>query len=289
MSDLYLNFKNANPNLEVVMTIGNNGPISSKDKYAPKNSDDKRNSIEFFMDTLKTFENNDIKVVCSNLKDKETGECPNWIKPYTVVERDGDRIFVTGFCIDRLPSKALNVDVISQEEAFDGLINDIEKEKPDAIIVLNHDYLNTSKRLLDYAKQKGIKIDLTIDGHDHDNPDSIPELNLYAPKAFSKSMFEMDLQIRDKVKKMLNVKEIESDNLPVSDGLDAILSEYEDKSGILEPVAPHVLNLPKSYAHPGALGTFIADGMKDLADTEAAFLLLMWLESLFIIKKVLMF
>ncbi len=136
---------------------------------------------------------------------------------------------------------------------------------------MNHDYLNTSKRLLDYANQKGIKIDLTIDGHDHDNPDCIPELNLYAPKTFSKSMFEMDLQIRDNVKKIMNVKEIESDNLPVSDELDAILREYEEKSKILEPVAPHVLNLPKFYAHPGALGTFIADGMKDLADTEAAF------------------
>lgn len=60
-------------------------------------------------------------------------------------------------------------------------------------------------------------MDLTIDGHDHDNPDCIPELNLYAPKTFSKSMFEMDLQIRDNVKKIMNVKEIESDNLPVSD------------------------------------------------------------------------
>ena len=56
MSDLYLNFKKANPNVEVVMTIGNNDPISSKDKYAPKNPDDKRNSIKFFMDTIKTFE-----------------------------------------------------------------------------------------------------------------------------------------------------------------------------------------------------------------------------------------
>ena len=142
MSDLYLNFKKANPNVEVVMTIGNNDPISSKDKYAPKNPDDKRNSIEFFMGTIKTFENNDINVVCSNLRDKTTGKYPDRIKPYKVVERDGDRIFVTGFCIDRLPSKALNVDVIPQDEVFDGLIADIEREKPDAIIVIKQIYLD---------------------------------------------------------------------------------------------------------------------------------------------------
>lgn len=74
---MYLNFKKANPNVEVVMTIGNNDPISSKDKYAPENPDDKRNSIE-----------------------------------------------------------------IPQEEAFDGLIADIEREKPDAIIVIKQIYLD---------------------------------------------------------------------------------------------------------------------------------------------------
>ena len=76
------------------------------------------------------------------MRDKTTGKYPDWIKPYKVVERDGDRIFVTGFCIDRLPSKALNVDVIPQEEAFDGLIADIEREKPDAIIVIKQIYLD---------------------------------------------------------------------------------------------------------------------------------------------------
>ena len=112
MSDLYLEFKKNNQNVEVVMTIGNNDPISSKDKYAPKNPADGRNSIQYFKDTIKDFEENGISVVCANVQDKDTGKCPDWIKPYTIVERDGDRIFVTGFCIDRLPTKALNFDVI---------------------------------------------------------------------------------------------------------------------------------------------------------------------------------
>ena len=55
MSDLYLQFKKSNPNVEVVMTIGNNDPISSKDKYAPKNPDDKRSGIQFFKDSIKRY------------------------------------------------------------------------------------------------------------------------------------------------------------------------------------------------------------------------------------------
>ena len=170
MSDLYLQFKKNNPNVEVVMTIGNNDPISSKDKYAPKNPDDKRNGIQFFKDTIKEFENNGINVVCANVVDKETGDCPDWVKPYTVIERDGNRIFVTGFCIDRLPNKALNIDVLPQTDAFETLKSAIQEEKPDSIIVLNHDYSDTSRKLFEYAKAQGIKIDLIVGGHDHDNP-----------------------------------------------------------------------------------------------------------------------
>ena len=271
MSDLYLQFKKSNPNVEVVMTIGNNDPISSKDKYAPKNPDDKRSGIQFFKDSIKEFEENGINVVCANVVDKETGKCPDWVKPYSVVERDGNRIFVTGFCIDRLPNKALNIDVLPQTDAFETLKSAIEEEKPDSIIVLNHDYSNTSRKLFEYAKSQGIKIDLIVGGHDHDNPKSEPEINLYSPQCFSKSMFEMDLQIRDNVRKLMNVNEVESGKLPISPEFEAVLKPYETKSGILNKVAPHVLNLPKFYAHPGSLGTFIADGIKDIAGVDAAF------------------
>lgn len=271
MVDSYLKFKEKNPNVEVVMTIGNNDPISSKDKYAPKNPNDNRTSIEFFKDTIKQFEEKGISVVCANLQDKTTGKTPDWIKPYKVVERDGDRIFVTGFCIDRLPSKALNIDVINQNKAFEQLKSAIDEEKPDSIIVLNHDYADTSKKLFDYAKSQGINIDLIVGGHDHDNPDTTTESNLYCPKVFSKGMYEMDLQIRKNVNKLMNIKEVASGNLPVSDEYESILKPYEEKSDILNKVAPHVLNLPKLYAHPGSLGTFIADGIKDISGTDAAF------------------
>lgn len=271
MKDLYLQFKKSNPNVEIVMTIGNNDPISGKDKYVKStcpfgNTD----SIDYLKQTIREFEENDINVVCANLTDKQTGEYPDWIQPYKVVERDGDRIFVTGFCIDRLPS-SLGVNTMDQVSAFKKLQKYIDAEKPDSIIVLNHDYGNTSQALYDYAKSKGIKIDLIIGGHDHDNPDSDTEKNIYCPKAFSSSMFEMDLKIKDKISKLINVREINSGNLPVNKDIEQIITPYERESKILEPVTPHVLNLPKKYAHPGPLGTFIADGMKEMTGTDAAF------------------
>lgn len=271
MRDIYITFKRKNPNVEVVFTIGNNDPISSKDKFLPINLSDNRSSIDFFFDTIKEFEANGIKVVCSNLRDRNTGENPCWIKPYTIVERDGDRISITGFCINRLPSDALDINVISHKKAFDDLVKDIDKEKPDSIVVLNHDYLDTAKSLIEYAKQKGVKIDLIIDGHDHNNLPSIPELNIYNPKTFSKSMLEMDLIIKDKVGKIMNVREVESKDLPILKEIDSLIEQYEKDSGILNKVAPYVLNLPKTYEEPGELGTFIADGIKKFSDADVAF------------------
>ncbi|MBE7708131.1 MAG: hypothetical protein E7Z88_05430 [Cyanobacteria bacterium SIG27] len=271
MVDLYKKFKQANPNVEIVMTIGNNDPITSRDKYAPKNPDDKRRGPEFLKDTIKDFESCGIHVVCANFLDKETGKCPTWIKPYTIIERDGDRIFVTGFCVKRIMADLKDIEAISQQEAFEELKSAIEKEKPDSIIVLNHDYADTSERLFEYAKNQGIDIDLIVNGHDHDNPKSNPMINMYTPKVFSKSMFEMDLNIQNRLNELKNIKEIESGALPLESGINELISDYEAKSGISDVVAPHTLNLPKFYAHPGALGTFIADGIKEISDVNAAF------------------
>ena len=271
MADLYLKFKQLNPNVEIVIALGNNDPISSKDKYAPKNPNDNRNSVDFYKDTIKEFQKNGISVVCANIKDKDTGKTPSWIKPYTIVERGGDRIFVTGFCIDRLPHKQLNIDVVSQKEAFTLLKEAIKREKADAIVVLNHDYSDTSRDLYNFARSLGFNIDLIIGGHDHDNPKTEPEVRLYSPKTFSKSMFEIDLAIKDNINKLMNINEVESGKSKVSDEFEQILQPYEKQSGILDSVAPHVLNLPKFYAHPGSLGTLIADGIKNFAGTDIAF------------------
>lgn len=270
MVDLYKKFKQINPNVEVVMTIGNNDTISLNDKYAPKNPQDKRSSVQFLKDTIADFENVGINVVCANLRDKNTNTNPTWIKPYTMVERDGDRIFVTGFCIDRTATKELNADIVSQKEAFRELQSAIAKEKPDSIIILNHDYANTSEEVLEYAKSQGIGIDLFINGHEH-GMESNPSINMYCPGAFSKSMFEMDLVIQDNLKKLANIREIESENLPIEKDVEELLSDYEARSGILDKIAPHTLNLPKQYSSPGALGTFIADGIKEIAQTDVAF------------------
>ena len=90
--DCYIKMKEAKPDLEMVMTLGNNDFGFNKE------------SVDFLIETVKNFASKGIHTVCANIFDT-TGKRPEWLKPYTIVERDGDRNFVTGFCIDNINIK----------------------------------------------------------------------------------------------------------------------------------------------------------------------------------------
>ena len=50
-----------------------------------------------------------------------------------------------------------------------------------------------------------------------------------------------------------------------------LLDSYEQETELYKPVAKRVLNLYKWYSEPCALGTFISDNMKRVANTDIAF------------------
>ncbi len=266
MIDTYLKFKELAPNVEIVATIGNNDSISQKDKYFNSNKALQYNSIDFLKKTIEKFESKGINVVCSNIVDKTTNNYPGWIKPYSIVERDGDRIFISGFCIDRLDNKALNINVLSNSEAINKLQQYIELEKPDSVIILNHDYLDSSVNIHSLFHP-----DLIIGGHDHNRIPMDKKRRIFYPGSFSSSMFEIDLKIKDNVSKILSLNEIKTENVKILPELDKLVSYYEKDCKLNEVIAQSTLDLAKLYAHPCALGGFLADGIKDKTESDIAF------------------
>lgn len=255
----YLALKKAAPNMEVVIALGNNDFGFDK------------NGLDFLKKTAERFEDKGIHVVCANVFDKETGERPDWMKPYKVVERDGDRIMVTGFCINSINNTAQGVKAVDSKEILKELKKDIEKEKPDALIILNHDWISNSNELADFAKEQGIKVDLMVGGHEHDRIEPNSKKRIYYPHAFANTMYKMDMEIQDGINRLKNVELIENNNLDVAPVFEAKLADAERQTGLLDPVAPYVLNLTKKYSEPCALGSFTADAMKNAAKTDVAF------------------
>lgn len=257
--DSYIKLKEARPDIEIVMTMGNNDFGFDKKNFAQ------------ILQILKIFASKGIKVVCANVFNL-AGKRPEGLYPYTIIERDGDRNFITGFCIDKLKTQSQNgVKSKNQMEVIDEILNAIEKENPDNVIIMNHDFRPMSQKIINYCKKKGINVDLLIEGHDHSLSQPNPKQHIYHPKAYSDSMYEIDLVNNDGEKSLENIKIIKSYDINPDKQLIEPILEYENESGMLDIVAKCVLNLTKNYSAPSSLGSFLADNMKNVANADVGF------------------
>ena len=252
-ADSFVKAKELAPNLEMVMTLGNNDFGFNGD------------SLQYLINTVKKFADAGIKTVCANIFDAKTGKRPGWIKPYAIVERDGDKNFVTGFCINNINSKEITPK--PQAEVLEEIKTAIEKEKPDNVIILNHDYLPSSKDILNKAKELDFPADIIIGGHDHKPMGHLhPEEHIYYPPAFSEGIVHFKINKQGDFKRVQNLKLIKEEDLSPSKEMIGNLSKYERE--LLEPIAPCRIKFTKEYSNPCSLGTFLADEIKNTLDTD---------------------
>lgn len=257
--DCYVKLKEEKPDVEMVMTLGNNDFGFNKE------------SLDFLIDTIKTFASKGIHTVCANIYDV-SGSRPKWLKPYAIVNRDGDRTLVTGFCIDNLSTAKYGIIPRKQKEVLGDISEAITREKPDNVVILNHDYMESSREIVQLCRKNGINVDLVIGGHDHEFVQPDKALNIYYPKAFSDSMYKMNLVRCGNEVKVADVEMIENRNLPVNSDFEKELKNYEISSKLLDKIVPRTLNLTKQYSKPSPLGSFLADNMKESSGADAAFI-----------------
>ena len=268
---LLIDFKKKNPHVEVVTTLGNNDFISEPgyDETGVKQTPETQH--KFLKKTIEDFDKAGIKVVCANIKDKNN-RIPNGVQPYTTVYRDGDKILITGYCIERKNDKSLqdNYNLLKEEETIDILKKAIDEEKPDAVVLLNHDYKGTCEKLKQYAKDTGIKIDFTVGGHDHEHSYHDFDERVYHPQAFAKEMINFKLVLPSKQQKeQSKIKDFNS-IYPSEEYNDIEVEQEEIATGLSDEIAPmRVYDLKTRYAHPNPLGSFVSDSVKEIADADA--------------------
>ncbi len=256
-ADSFVKAKDMAPGLEIVTTLGNNDFGFSEE------------NLNYLISTLKRFAQKGIKTVSANIFDKKSGQRPDWLKPYTIVERDGDKNFITGFCINNINTEALSITPVNQEDVIEEIKSYIEKEKPDNVIFLNHDYLKSSKKLADKAQKAGIHIDAMIGGHDH-KPDGHLHFDerIYYPPPFSEAALHFEIDKKGDSKKIKNLKMLPYEEVKIEDSMLEGLKEYEQKEGLLNPLAPCRINFTKKYSDPCSLGSFLADEIKYKTDSD---------------------
>ncbi|MBQ8668275.1 bifunctional metallophosphatase/5'-nucleotidase [bacterium] len=245
----YIKIKKLLPQAQIYLTLGNND-------FGFKKSD-----FEYLKETVTTFKNAGIHMVCANIIDSNTKTKPDWITEYEIIELNGEKILIIGFCLNNSCAKKFGYDLIPAEESYDKLIKNI-KEKYDKIIVLNHHWYTYSKALKEFAPE----IDLIIGGHEHSPITPDYENNIFYPLSFARTLFQMDF-----AEKISNIEQIPVTDFPLTPEFEVPIVEYEQKIGLKKPIAKRVLNLTKKYSDACPLGTFISDAMRKAGNTDIAF------------------
>ena len=253
----YLQLRRQMPEAKIVLALGNNDFGFNAE------------SFYFLKQTAKRFNQANIHLLCANLRDIDTDSYPQWVDPYILLNINQKKILVTAFCVNyiRLQKYGLYLEKIS--DAFLRLKETIKYIQPDACIILNHALMPSSLELRRIADENEIPLDLIIGGHEHAPLEPDEKNHIYYPAAFSRTALRFGIRFFDNQRCRIDYTETinckQEDVLP--DFLPA-LEEYENAVGLNLPIAPSVLNLERQYANPCAIGTFIADLMKNAAHTD---------------------
>lgn len=245
----YIKIKKLLPKAQIIITLGNND-------FGFKKFD-----FEYLKTTIERFGNNGIHIVCANLKDTKTNSYPDWVSRYKILNINGEKILITGFCLNNSCAKKFGYELLQPEETYQTLLEEVT-DNYDRIIVLNHHWYPYSKNLTQIAGN----IDLIIGGHEHSPIEPDFENNIFYPYSFARSMYKMELNGQIK-----NVQQINVEDLDFISELENPIIEYEEKTQLKKPIAKRVLNLTKCYSDPCPLGTFISDNMRKIGNTDIAF------------------
>lgn len=249
----YIKLKQLLPNAQIFITVGNNDFGFSKPDF------------EFLKQTILKFEQAGINVVCSNILDIETEQNATWVNQYKIIEINGQRILITGFCLNNSCAKKFGYCMLSPQDGLTKLLAKI-KEPYDKLIILNHHWLTESEKLYTFAQSQDIKIDLIIGGHEHSPMPPDFQNNIYYPLSFARGMYKIDFG-----KKVGKVEEIKVENLSFISEIEKPILEYENETNLTKVLSKRFLNLPKKYSEACPLGTFISDKMKEAGNTDIAF------------------
>ena len=256
----YLLLRRKLPKAEIVLALGNNDfGFSGKD-------------LEFLQQTADRFNQANINFLCANLKNTATEKCPEWVKPYILLDVCGKKIMVTAFCINYIRLQKYNLRLDNISETFVAMIDTIKQINPDALIILNHALRNSSENLWNLAEQNNLRIDLIIGGHEHSPVEPKPEQKTYYPSAFSRNMMHFTVSFAASEPNIGYPEIITCQTEPLNPMFAPMLNSYEESCGLNIPVARSTLDLPRSYSDFCSIGTFTADQMRLAAKADLALL-----------------
>lgn len=260
------------PNLEMVCNVGNNDP-----GYRPMDR-------QYFREYLKIMNESGINVISANIIDEKTGKIPEGIKPYAIVNRDGDNLLYVGFVVDKVKQLFAGMASCDPVEALEKIAPELKKQMREndckGMVMLIHDEENNAFKLKDKAKELGLDPEFIIGGHVHHSYVNDKE-RIYYPEPFGLSMTHFTLDINDKKHSISNIERILPENCSLGI-FDEEIKKVEKAEAYDEQIAKSVIELdykykPEDRMELTELGTFYADALMNITDSEIGLVSKPWI------------
>lgn len=148
----------------------------------------------------------------ANVVDISTGQHLNFLKPYTVMEKNGVKIGIVG--VTTPMTKLGHGDDVEIEDPRRSALRNINKmneaEKPDMIVILSHLGVEEDKVLAEKLAKDGVKVDLIVGSHSHtavEEPIDVAGTKIVQAGGDGKYLGNLDIQFDPKSKKIVSAEE----------------------------------------------------------------------------------
>ncbi|NBC69767.1 bifunctional 2',3'-cyclic-nucleotide 2'-phosphodiesterase/3'-nucleotidase [Paenibacillus sacheonensis] len=235
-----------------------------------------------------TFNPTTMDYVNANVIDKTTHK--PIIAPYAVEEIGGEKIGFVGVVTMLTPSKVspsalAPVDIVEQAPVVNAAVAELKEQGVKAIVVLAHDPASQSGTAItgeaaDLANAVDDEVDVIFAGDNHAKVNGTVDGKLIFQAysygtAFADVDLEIDPETHDIVMKQAAIIDVKQAGVTPDAGVSAIVQASLTKHPeLMEPVGmtADVITKANAYTQENALGSLIADAMKDAMSSDFAFM-----------------
>ncbi len=257
--------------IEFLNTIGINASVIGNHDFS------------FGLDTLKALIRSlNAPVLCANLIDKNSGEVPDFLRPYMMLEFDGLRIGMFGLITHYLsgmvaPEHMSGLEVLKHYVGAERSVRDLKAQNADIIIGLTHSGFSHDRRLADSVPG----IDVIVGGHSHSGiepPYETPRYHTIIVQAYSRlsAVGLLKLKIEKTTKKIKGYEgemiTIYGEAIPLNKDYLTRLESWrrEVERGFDEVIGISKRELVRSAFSESPIGNLITDAMREFAQADIA-------------------
>jgi len=225
--------------------------------------------------------------LAANLYELQTGDQPEWIKPYIIIEKQGVKIGIIGLVTTETleiirPEQMAGLEIRDPAEVLEVMVPEVRKQGAKAIIVLSHLGCPPSDGMLTGEAVELVEaapdIDALLTAHDHlvihGEINGVPVTQAgYNGRAVARIRLLFSQEQDRVIKSLTGVTELQPANLVADPDIAAIIQSYlpEIDEARAEIIGKNAYDIQHDRYQVSSLGSFISDVFREVTGSDIAF------------------